>query len=54
MLFVLRDLAPLAEVARLPGCEDAAFDLTEAILEEAGKIATGVLSPLNSCWRTSC
>ena len=47
MQFVLREIAPLEEVARLPGCEDATADMTEAILKEAGKFASTVLSPLN-------
>jgi acyl-CoA dehydrogenase len=47
MQFVLRELAPLEEVARLPGCEDATDEMTEAILKEAGKFASTVLSPLN-------
>ncbi|CAN5367012.1 acyl-CoA dehydrogenase [soil metagenome] len=47
MQFVLRELAPLNTVAALPGCEEVSTDLVDAILEEAGKFATGVLSPLN-------
>ena len=47
MLFVLREIAPLEEVARLPGCEDASLELAETILKEAGKFASSVLSPLN-------
>jgi len=47
MQFVLRELAPIEKVTSLPGCEDATPDLAAAILEEAGKFATGVLSPLN-------
>jgi alkylation response protein AidB-like acyl-CoA dehydrogenase len=47
MRFVLRELADLDAVARLPGCEDATPDLVDAVLEEAGKFATGMLSPLN-------
>ncbi len=47
MQFVLRELAGLDAVAALPGCEDASPDVVDAILEEAGKFATGVLSPLN-------
>ena len=31
MLFVLREIAPLEEVARLPGCEDASLELAETI-----------------------
>ena len=48
MQFVLRELAPLEQVATLPGCEEFTLDLAEAILEEAGKFAGGVLSPINA------
>ncbi len=47
MQFVMRELADLDAVAALPGCEDAAPDVVDAILEEAGKFASGVLAPLN-------
>jgi alkylation response protein AidB-like acyl-CoA dehydrogenase len=47
MRFVLNELAGLAEVAKLPGCEEASADTVDAILEEAGKFASGVLDPLN-------
>jgi alkylation response protein AidB-like acyl-CoA dehydrogenase len=47
MQFVLRELAPLDEVSRLPGCGDVNLELADAILTEAGKLAAGVLSPLN-------
>jgi alkylation response protein AidB-like acyl-CoA dehydrogenase len=47
MEFVLRELAPLEEVARLPGCEEATPEVVDAVLKEAGKFATSVLSPLN-------
>ena len=47
MEFVMNDLAGLAQVASLPGFEDAAPDTAAAILEEAGKFATNVLDPLN-------
>jgi len=47
MRFVLNELAGLAEVARLPGYEEASADTVDAILEEAGKFASGVLDPLN-------
>jgi 3-(methylthio)propanoyl-CoA dehydrogenase len=47
MRFVLEELAPLSELAALPGCEDTNLELAAAILEEAGKLAAGVLSPLN-------
>jgi acyl-CoA dehydrogenase len=47
MAFVLSELAGLGEIATLPGYEDFSTELASAILEEAGKFATGVLSPLN-------
>ncbi len=47
MQFVLRELAPLEEVAKLPGCGDVTLEVAEAILKEAAKFAGGVLSPLN-------
>ncbi len=47
MKFVLNELAGLAEVAKLPGYADATPDTVDAILEEAGKFASGVLDPLN-------
>jgi len=47
MQFVLKELAGLAQVAQLPGCEEATPDLVDAVIEEAAKFAEGVLSPLN-------
>jgi alkylation response protein AidB-like acyl-CoA dehydrogenase len=47
MRFALEEIAGIAEIASLPGCEQASPDLVEAILEEAGKLASGVLAPLN-------
>ncbi len=46
MQFVLKELARIDDVAKLPGYEDAA-DVWESILDEAGAFATGVLDPLN-------
>ena len=46
MQFVLRELAGVDEVAKLPGFEDTT-DVWESILEEAGSFASGVLDPLN-------
>ena len=47
MRFVMTELAGLAQVAELPGFEDATPDTAAAILEEAAKFATGILDPLN-------
>jgi 3-(methylthio)propanoyl-CoA dehydrogenase len=47
MRFALREIAGIAEIAALPGCEQASDDLVDAVLEEAGKLAGGVLAPLN-------
>ncbi len=45
--FVLNELAGLADINHLPGYEDATPDLIDAIIEEAAKLANGVLAPLN-------
>jgi 3-(methylthio)propanoyl-CoA dehydrogenase len=45
--FVLNELAGLAQVARLPGYEEATPDTVGAILEEAARFAAEVLDPLN-------
>ncbi len=47
MQFVLKELAGLDEVAKLPGCEDASVELVDQILEESGRFCSEVLSPLN-------
>ena len=47
MQFVIKELGGLDIVGRLPGCEEVTPDLVDAVLDEAGKFATGVLSPLN-------
>ena len=53
--FLLNEVAGLPEIARLPGCEEATPDLVDAVLEEAGKFAAGVLAPLNAVGdRESC
>ena len=46
MLFVLKELAGLDEVARLPGFEDAGIDTAQAVLEESAKLCEEVLAPL--------
>ena len=47
MRFVINELAGLADVASLPGYEEATPDLVEAVLEEAA-IAAGVVTPTNA------
>jgi alkylation response protein AidB-like acyl-CoA dehydrogenase len=47
MRFVLNELAGLAEVAKLPGYQDASPDTVDAILEEASKFASEILDPIN-------
>ena len=47
MRFVLRELAGLEAVAKLPGYQEATPDTVDAILEEASKFASEVLDPLN-------
>jgi alkylation response protein AidB-like acyl-CoA dehydrogenase len=47
MKFVIKELAGLDAVSSLPGCDEVTPDLVDAVLEEAGKFAAGVLSPLN-------
>ena len=48
MHFALTELADLPGVLGLPGYEEASADLVDAVLEEAGKFASAVLSPLNA------
>jgi alkylation response protein AidB-like acyl-CoA dehydrogenase len=43
----LNELAGLAEVAKLPGYQEATPDTVDAILEEASKFASEVLDPIN-------
>jgi len=47
MRFALNEIADLRDLARLPGCEPAAPDLVEQILDQAGKLARDVIAPLN-------
>ncbi|MFN9030793.1 MAG: acyl-CoA dehydrogenase [Betaproteobacteria bacterium] len=47
MLFVMRELAGLANVQKLPGNEDATDETVAAVLEECGRFCSEVLAPLN-------
>jgi alkylation response protein AidB-like acyl-CoA dehydrogenase len=47
MRFVLRHVADLHAIGRLPGYEAATPDLVDDILEAAGKFAANALAPLN-------
>ncbi|HEX6794111.1 MAG TPA: acyl-CoA dehydrogenase [Casimicrobiaceae bacterium] len=48
MEFVMNELAGLAQVATLPGFQDATPDTVGVVLEEASRFATEVLDPLNA------
>jgi alkylation response protein AidB-like acyl-CoA dehydrogenase len=48
MRFALNQIVNLQDVAALPGCEQAAPDLVDQVLEEAAKLAGDVIAPLNT------
>ena len=47
MLFCMKELASLDEVAKIPGFEEAGMETAQAVLEECAKFNEGVLAPLN-------
>ncbi|MBF0167150.1 MAG: acyl-CoA dehydrogenase [Alphaproteobacteria bacterium] len=47
MLFVMNELAGLPDLAGLPAFAEATPDLVSAVLTEAGRLASGILAPLN-------
>ncbi|HSI53989.1 MAG TPA: acyl-CoA dehydrogenase [Ramlibacter sp.] len=47
MLFDIRHLAGIDEIAKMPGFEEAGFETAQAVLEECAKFNEGVLAPLN-------
>jgi alkylation response protein AidB-like acyl-CoA dehydrogenase len=47
MLFVMNELAGLAAINALPGCEDATPETVQAVLEENAKFCSEVVAPLN-------
>ncbi len=47
MRFVLEQLCAIGDTAGLPGLEEATPDLVDAVLEEASRLTSEVLAPLN-------
>ncbi len=47
MLFAIEHLAGIAQVAALPGFEEAGLDTAQAVLEECARFNEGVVAPLN-------
>ncbi|MFL9992162.1 acyl-CoA dehydrogenase C-terminal domain-containing protein [Paraburkholderia sediminicola] len=47
MRFVMTELAGLGELSSLPGFDEVSPELAEAVLDEAARLATEVLAPLN-------
>jgi 3-(methylthio)propanoyl-CoA dehydrogenase len=47
MLFDIRHLAGIDEIAQMPGFEEAGFETAQAVLEECAKFNEGVVAPLN-------
>jgi alkylation response protein AidB-like acyl-CoA dehydrogenase len=47
MLFVMKELAGIAELAKLPAFEDAGYDTAQAVLEECARFNEDVVAPLN-------
>ncbi len=48
MLFCMKELAGLEEVARMPGFDDAGIETAQAVLEECARLNEGVIAPLNA------
>ena len=47
MLFVMKELAGIDELAKLPAFEDAGLDTAQAVLEECARFNEDVVAPLN-------
>ncbi|UEM01407.1 acyl-CoA dehydrogenase [Skermanella rosea] len=47
MRFVLNEVVGMDRITSLPGYADATPDMVDAILDEAGKLASNVLAPIN-------
>ena len=48
MAFLIKHVVDLPTITALPGYEECSEDVIDAILDEAGKFANGVISPLNT------
>ncbi len=47
LLFNVRHLANIDEIAQIPGFEDAGFETAQAVVEECARFNEGVVAPLN-------
>jgi alkylation response protein AidB-like acyl-CoA dehydrogenase len=47
MLFDIEHLADIAQIARMPGLEDAGLETAQAVLEECARFNQDVIAPLN-------
>ena len=47
MLFCMKELAGIEDVAKIPGFEEAGYETAQAVLEESAKFNEGVIAPLN-------
>ena len=47
LMFNIRHLANIDEIAKIPGFEDAGFETAQAVVEECAKFNEGVVAPLN-------
>ena len=45
--FIYKEMGILDQIQTLPGCEEVTADLLDAVLDEAGKLATDVIAPTN-------
>ena len=48
MLFDIEHLADIAQIARMPGLEDAGLETAQAVLEECARFNEQVIAPLNA------
>jgi alkylation response protein AidB-like acyl-CoA dehydrogenase len=47
LMFCVKELAGIEQVAQIPGFEDAGLDTAQAVLEECAKFNEGLVAPLN-------